>query len=1114
MNQHDSRSDPASQDRSPDAPHPARRPSLQSAAQPALQPDPPSSGADAAGEAALPAILARLREHTGHDFRHYKRPSILRRIARRMQARGVRDLDAYLGLIDQERAEAQRLFEELLIGVTSFFRDRDDFSALEQALVPRLFLGKRPGDELRAWVAACSTGEEAYSLAMLLHEHAARLAAPPRLQVFATDIDPRAIQAARSGAYPATALADVPAALLQRWFTAGDERYTLHPMLRESLLFAEHNLLSDPPFSRLDLVSCRNFLIYLEREHHRKVLETFHFALAPGGYLFLGSAESAEAAPDLFAPVDARHKLYRALPAAHGTRPRQAAEPAVEASTGSPAGPAAAAGADPACAAARALPAHPPAGAQTGGPPPSYGEIHREAALQALAPSVLVDRDAQILYIAGDAARFLRHAGGEPTRDLVALSLPELRLELRAALFQARQGRRMAATARVRHEAFGAPRALSVTVRPLDAAAHGQDGLMLVEFHDMDVVHLVPAAGAGAGEQDATLLRQLDQELRATRRKLQETMDHADAAQAESHMTHEWLQSTLAQLHAALEEQHAGQEELQSVNEELMTLNAQLRAKVEETAKAHDDLSNLVASTDIATIFLDREMRIKRTTPRVRELFNVLPADVGRPLTHLAGRLRYPGLAADVQGVLHSLAPLEREVPGAAGRFYIVRIHPYRTLEDRIDGVVMTFFDITLRRAAELALRRSEDQHRAELERQVAARTFELEQSRDLLRATMDSSMDMIQVFEAVRDADGAIVDFRWALNNHTSESRYGEVRGQSLLERNPGVIGEGIFDAFCAVTETGIAQQAERHYVHEQFDGWFLQSLVKLGDGVATTTKEISEWKRAQAELLRLRDEVAQARLLESQRALRASERHLELAMSAAGMHAWEIDVATGRLSFGANANANAGIKLDDGSPDLLTRIEALMPPEDRAAKRQAWERAMRGEAELHHTGRFVDPASGATIWMEAHGAPVVGPAGTPERVVGVAFNVSERKRAEEALRVSGERLALLLESMGDGVIGVAGDGRCTFVNAAGAALLGYRSGEMAGQALQALLDSRDQRVAAALAAGASARIEDALWRRGDGAVAALSCLVSPMALDGQAGAVIVFRAGARAQA
>ncbi|TQK11211.1 protein-glutamate O-methyltransferase CheR [Herbaspirillum sp. SJZ107] len=273
-------------------------------------PPSPASRPDSADDALLQQVQALLRERTGHDFSKYKQGTILRRIERRMRVRGMRDLHAYCILLDEDRDEAGHLLQDLLIGVTSFFRDRDEFAAFEHVLLPQLFHGKGPADEVRAWTVACSTGEEAYSLAMLLHERAAAMAAPPALQLFATDVDRRAIVAARAGAYPAALADDIPPALLQRYVVRDGAQIRIQPALREAVLFAEHDLLRDPPFSRLDLISCRNLLIYLDRDAHRQVLAMFHFALKPSGYLFLGSAETADAAPDLFAPVDARHRLY------------------------------------------------------------------------------------------------------------------------------------------------------------------------------------------------------------------------------------------------------------------------------------------------------------------------------------------------------------------------------------------------------------------------------------------------------------------------------------------------------------------------------------------------------------------------------------------------------------------------------------------------------------------------------------------------------------------------------------------------------------------------------------------------------------------------------------
>lgn len=397
----------------------------------------------------LQQVQALLRERTGHDFSKYKQGTILRRIERRMRVRGMPDLHAYRMLLEEDCDETERLLQDLLIGVTSFFRDRDEFEAFEHVLLPQLFHGKGPADEVRAWTAACSTGEEAYSLAMLLHGRAAAMAAPPALQLFATDADRRAIAAARAGAYPAALADDIPPALLRRYVVHDGAQIRIQPVLREAVLFAEHDLLRDPPFSRLDLVSCRKLLIYLDRDAHRQVLAAFHFALKPGGYLFLGNAETADAAADLFAPVDARHRLYQARAVARSVSVLSAAVPE---------------------AAPRAVP-QPAAAAAPRVRTGAWAELHRRAASRAAPPSNLVDAGNAILHIDGAAGRYLRHGGGEPTRDVVALVTPELRLALRAALFQARQGGAAAVTpalriagnngggtARARHRRAGARR--------------------------------------------------------------------------------------------------------------------------------------------------------------------------------------------------------------------------------------------------------------------------------------------------------------------------------------------------------------------------------------------------------------------------------------------------------------------------------------------------------------------------------------------------------------------------------------------------------------------------------------------------------------------------------
>lgn len=653
-------------------------------------------GIDAVGDGAAPdlvdKLLALLLARSGHDFRQYRRPTIMRRLERRLQVRGLTDLSRYYQLLENDLCEPGALLGELLIGVTSFFRDPEAFEALERTVIPQLFADKRPQDQVRAWVTACSTGQEAYTLGMLLTEHAARMAAPPAVQVFASDLDERAIAVARAGRYPVALAADLsPAQLtrLQEHFTLDDDHYRVRTALRERILFTPHNLLHDPAFSRLDLITCRNFLIYLNRDMHRHVLELFHCALNPGGYLFLGSAESADMLPQLFAPVDAMQRIYQAKPSALATRrlslaasprPDVAARRAAEEESAAPA-----------------------AGARSA----SFSELHERKLVDMAAPSLLVDRFGEIVHVSDRVGRFLHYASGEPTRDLLALVLPDLRLELRSALFQARRSgtRSSAGPIRYQHNGLGGMAVLSV--EPVNDERAGE-ALWLVQFDDAGGVPLAAAPQHGDSQHQhgqERLMRQLEEELQYLGADMRMAAERAALSSTDMRSANEELKSRLEEMRVAMEGAESGREELQSRNEELFTVNTELSMKAEETAKANDDLSNLIASTDIATLFLDRALRIKRFTPHVTGIFNVIPGDVGRPLAHITNTLDYPGLLDEVARVLASLQPTEREARSTDGRAYIVRIHPYRTFDERIEGAVLTFFDITSRRRAEEARR-------------------------------------------------------------------------------------------------------------------------------------------------------------------------------------------------------------------------------------------------------------------------------------------------------------------------------------------------------------------------------------------------------------------------
>jgi two-component system CheB/CheR fusion protein len=677
--------------------------------------------ADGGDEAALHDVLTFLRTRTGRDFSYYKRATIVRRVARRMQVSEVDTLPAYLGFLRTHPGEADALLQDLLISVTNFFRDKESFEALEAATAD-LFRGKVQSDVVRVWVPGCATGEEAYSIAMLLAEHARTLDSPPSLQIFATDLNEAVLVEARSGYYPASVANDVSAERLRRFFVKEPDGYRVRRELREMLLFAVHDLLQDSPFSKLDMISCRNLMIYLNRDAQLRVQDIFHFALRPEGRLFLGTSESVDEANQLFYAIDDKHRIYARrggsrtsppMPSGQSTLARalalqDRAEPGLSATKPRTARPAVATG-------PRLLQSRPGL---------SWAELHLKLLERFGAPSVLVNGEHEILHLSESAAQFLQLAGGEPTHDLLRLVHPQLRAELRAALFRAKRTNRVSAAEHVPVELEGVGRLVCVRVAP---AAELAPDFLLVTFELEDGA--LPMA-QGVREQDEPLVRQLERELEETKRYLRGTVEQHEAATEELKANNEELQAMNEELRSATEELETSREELQSINEELTTVNQELKGKVDELAHANSDLRNLMGATAIATIFLDRELRIMRFTPPAVELFSLIPTDVGRPLADLHHRLAYPELLADAARVLQQLVPIEREIAESGGRFFLARILPYRTTEDRIAGVVLTFVDITEGQVAQDAVRKA----RESLEERVRERTALLDATNTTLR--------------------------------------------------------------------------------------------------------------------------------------------------------------------------------------------------------------------------------------------------------------------------------------------------------------------------------------------------------------------------------------------
>ncbi|MDQ2746278.1 MAG: PAS domain S-box protein [Acidobacteriota bacterium] len=970
-----------------------------------------------ADERALRDIFTHLRVKTGHDFSNYKRATVLRRIERRINVRELKDLLEYADFMCEQPEETDALLRDLLISVTNFFRDRYAFDALETQILPKILEGKTAADTVRVWVAGCATGEEAYSLAMLLAEKTSEVSDAPHVQIFATDIDEKAIAFARDGLYTLNDAADVSPERLRRFFIKEGEGYRVRREIRELVLFAAHNLIKDAPFSHLDLTTCRNLLIYLNRTAQSRVMEIVHFALNPNGYFFLGSSESIEGAGDLFTAIDKENHIFQSRPVTSRLRlplPLPSLSTALQRSAQSTA------------------PIMPREQENRVLERLSYADLHQQLLEQYAPPSIVVNEEYDILHLSERAGRYLKIAGGEPTFNLLKVVRQDLRLELRTALYQAVQRR-------TNVEALNLPvvidertEIVNIHVRPSLRTEDAAHGFVLVIFERTEQESAAEPTEILGASQPVAL--QLEEELIRTKAQLRATTEQYETQTEEYKASNEELQAMNEELRSAAEELETGKEELQSLNEELQTVNQELKIKIEEISQSNNDFRNLINSTDIGTIFLDRSLRVSLFSPAVRSVFNLIPADLGRSLTDITNRLIEGDITADAETVLEKLHAVEREIKTVDGRVFMMCVLPYRTAEDRISGVVITFVDITRRQRNEEKLL------------QMAQ---ELEQQARLFDTTLTNISDFAYTF----GRDGRFVYSNKPLLDLLQISP-AEIVGKNFFELGyPEDLAARLQRQIQEVFDTGKIIRDETPFTGAAGESGFYEYIftpVYAEDGstvefVSGSTRDVTTRRHAEDDLresAKFTDTVLDS--LPAQTAVLDKEGKI-LSVN----QAWR-QFACDNAAEGALERSDLGVNY----------LQICRPAEGAVYNQDS--QAFDGiEAVLHgdlseFSMEYPCHSPHAQRWFLLNVTPLRGIEGG---AVVSHLNITDRKQTEEDLRDSEERLRILVESATDyAIFTLDENGTVDSWNSGAENVFGYPEAEIIGRDVSILFTPEDR--------------------------------------------------------
>lgn len=944
----------------------------------------------------LRQILELVCAHARQDFTHYKQATLYRRLHKRMEQVQVQHLADYLAFLQAHPAEIQQLCHEFLIGVTRFFRDPEAFALLQETVIPRLIGDKGSDVLIKVWVPACSTGEEAYSLAILFREVFARLGQEPLLKIFATDVDQRALDKASRGSYPAAIAKDVSPERLGRFFIRQGNRYSIHPDIRRLVVFARHDLQKDPPYSRLDLISCRNMLIYLNAGLQNKVLSLFSFALNRGGYLLLGPCEHIRELKPSFEEENQKWKLYRKVQEEKKTQQRYGLSPY--------------------------LPALAFSGSQDA--KALLSSQFNESFMDAVAEDfkvtgLFVDENYQVLHGVGDMDRFLEYPGKRFDSNLLKIVARELAVVLRADIRKVLRHPQPATPRQVLLKTGEKHQLVQVTVKAL-AQEKGPAPVVLVLLQEVNQSQLPVQPAQPPLPSESELYHQLtvlEQELKEAHESLNQAIEDLSAANEE-------LQSGNEELMSSNEELQSANEEMQSLNEELHTVNAEHQLKIRELQVLNEDLDNYFRSSNIAQLFLDHQLAIRKFTPSIREVINIIDSDIGRPIHHLSHNLQLPLLQDYIRQVNATSRELELEVEAANDRYYLMRMLPYLKSGGAKDGVVLSFVDVTA-----------------------------LKGLSNVVQGVLNSSLNHIMAWAAIRNQDQAIVDFKWTLVNKKAEELLGKSQPQlvntSVLAEMPYLKPGGLFKKFAEVVRTGKPLHLEQSLAFRGEKNWYEIAAVKMGDGLTCTLAEITgkkkseekilmayeELKKAEQELIMLNNKLEE-RVAERTRELAASEERFRLVSMATNDVVWDWDLVKNEIWWSDTLEGMLGYKpgqLEKGLNGWFSQVH----PDDQDRIRKGINQALnQGRGQWSDEYR-VARADGTYAFVFNRAYILFNEYQIPYRVLGSFIDLTDLKQAQAELQETNAHLLRVVQDLDTFVYTASHDLKSPVANVEGLVLL-----------------------------------------------------------------------------